>query len=47
MTGAWLSFAVWLAILVLMLKERHHLKAHLYDESVLGSERGSRRSASR
>ena len=45
--GSWLSFVVWLAILILMLKERHYLKANLYDESVLGSEVGSRRSASR
>ncbi len=26
LSGAWISFVVWIAILVLMLKERHHLK---------------------
>jgi hypothetical protein len=35
-------------MLVLMVKERHHIKAHLTDESMWGSEfGGSRRSASR
>jgi hypothetical protein len=35
-------------MLILMVKERHHIKAHLTDESMWGSEfGGSRRSASR
>ena len=44
--GAWISFAIWLIMLLLMVKERHHLKAHLTDESMWGSEFGgaSRRS---
>jgi len=46
MAGAWISFAIWLIMLLLMVKERHHLKAHLTDESMWGSEFGgaSRRS---
>lgn len=46
LAGAWISFVLWLAILVLMLKERHHIQAHLTDESMWGSEFGgaSRRS---
>ena len=44
--GSWISFAIWLIILILMIKERHHIKAHLTDESMWGSEFGgaSRRS---
>lgn len=41
--GSWLSFVLWLMILILMLKERHHLKAHLTDESMFGSEWGGDR----
>lgn len=46
LAGAWISFVLWMAILILMLKERHHIKAHLTDESMWGSEFGgaSRRS---
>ena len=46
LAGSWISFAIWLLILVLMIKERHHIKAHLTDESMWGSEFGgaSRRS---
>jgi len=44
--GSWISFALWLIVLILMVKERHHIKAHLTDESMWGSEFGgaSRRS---
>jgi hypothetical protein len=46
--GCWISFVLWTIILVLMVKERHHINAHLTDESMFGSEfGGSRRSASR
>ena len=46
--GCWMSFLLWSLMLVLMVKERHHIKAHLTDESMFGSEfGGSRRSASR
>ena len=40
MAGSWISFAIWLAVLILMLKERHHIKAHLTAESMWGSEFG-------
>ena len=29
MAGAWISLALWMAMLVLMLKERHHLKVRI------------------
>merc|ERR1711899_281274 len=46
LAGSWISFTIWLIMLLLMVKERHHLKAHLTDESMWGSEFGgaSRRS---
>merc|ERR1711899_715555 len=46
LAGSWLSFVIWLIMLILMVKERHHLKAHLTDESMWGSGFGgaSRRS---
>lgn len=42
-SGAWISFALWIAIFVLMLKERHHINSHLTDESMFGSEFGGSR----
>jgi len=36
MAGAWISIAIWVIILALMLKERHHLKAFITDESMWG-----------
>jgi len=36
LAGAWLSAVLWGCILVLMIKERHHLRAHLTDESMWG-----------
>jgi len=44
--GSWISTVLWLIIFILMVKERHHIKAHLTDESMWGSEFGgaSRRS---
>ena len=46
LAGSWISVVLWLIILILMVKERHHIKAHLTDESMWGSEFGgaSRRS---
>lgn len=41
--GAWISFALWVAIFILMLKERHHINSHLTDESMFGSEFGGSR----
>ena len=40
MTGAWISFALWAAIFILMLTQRAHITAHLTDESMFGSEFG-------
>merc|ERR1719342_509685 len=36
LAGAWISALLWLVILLLMVKERHHLRAHLTDESMWG-----------
>ncbi|XP_023344831.1 uncharacterized protein LOC111714049 isoform X2 [Eurytemora carolleeae] len=36
MAGAWIGFFVWILMLLLMLKERHHLKAFITDESMWG-----------
>jgi len=36
MAGAWISTLIWVIILLLMIKERHHLRAHLTDESMWG-----------
>ena len=35
--GSWISTVLWLIIFILMVKERHHIKAHLTDESMWGS----------
>ena len=43
LSGAWISFALWVAIFILMLKERHHINSHLTDESMFGSEFGGSR----
>ena len=48
--GSWCSFAAWLTVFILMITLRQHLKAHLTDESMWGSQYGgnkSRRSGSR
>ena len=48
--GSWCSFAAWLTVFILMVTLRQHLKAHLTDESMWGSQYGgnkSRRSGSR
>ena len=46
LAGSWISVILWIIVLALMVKERHHIKAHLTDESMWGSEFGgaSRRS---
>ena len=36
LAGAWISAFLWVVILLLMAKERHHLRAHLTDESMWG-----------
>jgi len=36
LAGAWISSVLWLVILVLVLKERHHMRAHLTEESMWG-----------
>ena len=36
LAGAWISAVIWIIILFLMAKERHHLRAHLTDESMWG-----------
>jgi len=36
LAGAWLSALVWTVILLLMIKERHHLRAHITDQSMWG-----------
>jgi len=36
LAGAWISAVLWSIILFLMAKERHHLRAHLTDESMWG-----------
>jgi len=36
LAGAWMSALLWLVILLLMLRERHHLRAHITDESMWG-----------
>ena len=43
LSGAWISFALWVAIFILMLTQRHHINAHLTDESMFGSEFGGSR----
>ena len=32
LAGAWLGTALWGVILLLMVKERHHLRAHITDQ---------------
>ena len=36
MAGAWISASLWAIILMLMIKERHHLRAHITDQSMWG-----------
>jgi len=36
LAGAWISAVLWSIILFLMVKERHHLRAHITDESMWG-----------
>jgi len=36
LAGAWLGTALWGVILLLMVKERHHLRAHITDQSMWG-----------
>jgi len=36
LAGAWLSAVIWSIILMLMIKERHHLRAHITDQSMWG-----------
>ena len=36
MAGAWISALIWTVILLLMVKERHHLRAHITDQSMWG-----------
>ena len=36
LAGAWLAAVLWSLILFLMMKERHHLRAHLTDQSMWG-----------
>ena len=36
LAGAWLSVVIWSVILLLMMKERHHLRAHITDQSMWG-----------
>jgi len=36
LAGAWLSAVIWTVILLLMVKERHHLRAHITDQSMWG-----------
>merc|ERR1719270_2186246 len=36
LAGAWLSAVIWSVILLLMMKERHHLRAHITDQSMWG-----------
>eukprot|EP00092_Neocalanus_flemingeri_P009726 GFUD01010477.1.p1 GENE.GFUD01010477.1~~GFUD01010477.1.p1 ORF type:complete len:368 (+),score=90.09 GFUD01010477.1:505-1608(+) len=36
LAGAWISAVLWAVILLLMVKERHHLRAHITDESMWG-----------
>lgn len=36
LAGAWISAVLWSIILLLMVKERHHLRAHITDESMWG-----------
>jgi len=36
LAGAWISTILWSVILLLMVKERHHLRAHITDESMWG-----------
>jgi len=36
LAGAWVSATIWVLILVLMVKERHHLRAHITDQSMWG-----------
>ena len=40
LAGSWISAILWLIIFILMVVERHHIKAHLTDESMWGSEFG-------
>ena len=40
--GSWISFVAWLIVFILMITLRQHLKAHLTDESMWGSQYGGR-----
>ena len=42
LAGSWISAILWLIIFILMVVERHHIKAHLTDESMWGSEFGGK-----
>jgi len=49
LAGSWISFVAWTIVFILMITLRQHLKAHLTDESMWGSQYGgkSRRGGSR
>merc|ERR1719288_290710 len=42
LAGSWISFVAWLIVFILMITLRQHLKAHLTDESMWGSQYGGR-----
>jgi len=47
MAGSWLCFALLAVVMILMTTQRHHLRAHIRDESMWGGSEYGRRSVSR